>query len=938
MNNQLRICTWNVCLGLKYKLNYVKELLTKNSIDILCIQEAEISDDANVNLLEIPEYNIELENVTGSNTIRTVMYIRSSVHYRRHDGLEKSNAHIILITCQDLGIASLYRTYKLTEHDSHQIAFEEQMDVLSSFFAKHKNYMVLGDFNLDENKRDDNSYHLARLYSKWKTFEDDQQLVQLVNFNTWCRQIQGQIQQSCLDHVYTNCVDVVEEIDELSISISDHTPVMVRLAISKQQYSKKMWIRQWQNYSKEELLLQLGEQDWNITCTEVDDYNDDMLQKLMTVAHKVCPFQEITIRNGQFREAKRMTILKKRRKNLFSNAKKRNNARLLHRCKKLDKKIRRLTRESLSARVRAKVEHGGQQGLWQGVRVAQNQKINSIPDQIEVNSHLLTTPQQKADAFATFFEEKIANITSSVLIDSQTNEGETVVTSTTKNFFSYENVRKELELLRDKPSYGFDNIPVKLLKDGAEILASPMHKLMNLIYDKKKVPDLWKTSRVIPLFKKGKKSKIENYRPISNLCASSKVFERLVLSRILDIEKEAREDIFGRKQHGFRRGRSTVTAAIELQAALAESMDDNCYVAVASLDLSAAFDVINTEVLMKRLGRIGIPVDLLKILESWLTNRTAYVEVSGVCSSYFRVDCGTVQGSILGPVLFNLFISPLIRTEKILAYADDNYPIGIGTTTDAALADLQQKVIIAEKWMSGSGVKVNLQKMELCIFHRYDSGKGQISVNNVVIKSRDCLNVLGIKFDSRLEWTVQVDKSVNEARKAAQAIRMIKQHFQNHELLKLITSYVYSRLYYAAQVWLLPTLKQSLQKRLFSQSGNTLKLIENEPTFTQLHKKYNRATPYIYSLYLSSLNLFDLNDKHMPLQDYDNLQVITMNDRRNVKFVFIRNNNYKVGLNRMSNRMRSITNTVCKSWILLSRDRFKKLCKDNIISLKLDEL
>ena len=125
--------------------------------------------------------------------------------------------------------------------------------------------------------------------------------------------------------------------------------------------------------------------------------------------------------------------------------------------------------------------------------------------------------------------------------------------------------------------------------------------------------------------------------------------------------------------------------------------------AVASLDLSAAFDVINIELLVKRLEQVGIPKDLLKILESWLTDRIAYVEVAGTCSSYFRVDSGTVQGSVLGPILFNLFISPLIRSEKIVAYADDNYPMGIGATKDAALLDLQQKVIIAEKWMSGSG-------------------------------------------------------------------------------------------------------------------------------------------------------------------------------------------------------------------------------------------
>ena len=116
----------------------------------------------------------------------------------------------------------------------------------------------------------------------------------------------------------------------------------------------------------------------------------------------------------------------------------------------MDKKI---SSESLPTRVRAKVEHGGLQGLWQGVRVAHDQKMSSIPDQMEANGNLLTIPQQKADAFGTFFEEKIVNITSRVMIDPQINNGDRIITSTSKNFFSFENVRKELEMLRDKPSY-----------------------------------------------------------------------------------------------------------------------------------------------------------------------------------------------------------------------------------------------------------------------------------------------------------------------------------------------------------------------------------------------------------------------------------------------------------------------------------------------------
>jgi hypothetical protein len=135
-----------------------------------------------------------------------------------------------------------------------------------------------------------------------------------------------------------------------------------------------------------------------------------------------------------------------------------------------------------------------------------------------------------------------------------------------------------------------------------------------------------------------------------------------------------------------------------------------------------------------------------------------------------------------------------------------------------------------------------------------------------------------------------------------------------------------------------PQLNRTCKKRLFSQSGNSLKLIESELTFMQLHKKYNRATPYIYSPYMSTLNLFDLNHRRISLQEYDNLQHITTNDRRNVKLVFIWNNKYKIGLNRLSNRMHLVTNVVNKLWMNLSRECFKKVCKDNIIKQMLLEL
>ena len=162
-----------------------------------------------------------------------------------------------------------------------------------------------------------------------------------------------------------------------------------------------------------------------------------------------------------------------------------------------------------------------------------------------------------------------------------------------------------------------DNIPVQILKDGCDILLKPYHRLLNKIYEQNLIPEQWKTSRVLPLHKKGKKSKIKNYRPISNLFAGSKVFKRLILTRILKIEEQAGCSLTCENQHGFKKERSTTTASAEIQSKVAALMDQDQYVGMASMDLSAAFDVVKVDLLLERLTKMGMPPDITNLLEVW---------------------------------------------------------------------------------------------------------------------------------------------------------------------------------------------------------------------------------------------------------------------------------------------------------------------------------
>ena len=127
-------------------------------------------------------------------------------------------------------------------------------------------------------------------------------------------------------------------------------------------------------------------------------------------------------------------------------------------------------------------------------------------------------------------------------------------------------------------------------------------------------------------------------------------------------------------------------------------MDENNYVAVASLDLSSAFDVVNTNLLLTRLSIMGLQQDILALINEWLTSQVAYVEVEGSFSEFFDVESGTVQGSVLGPVLFNLFISPLLESGSGPAYADDSYHLAIGKNKAESVRALQGKIIESYSW------------------------------------------------------------------------------------------------------------------------------------------------------------------------------------------------------------------------------------------------
>ena len=178
---------------------------------------------------------------------------------------------------------------------------------------------------------------------------------------------------------------------------------------------------------------------------------------------------------------------------------------------------------------------------------------------------------------------------------------------------------------------------------------------------------------------------------------------------------------------------STATASLIIQSILTRSLDDDNFVLMASLDLSSAFDVVNSGFLLKRLEILGLPDDLVTLIREWLTNRYFYVSIDDSNSFVHSSNVGTVQGSILGPILYAIFVSPLFDLAKLTLFADDNYVIRWNKKLTDLIVDMKAEIELIIKWLRQSGLKVNDFKTEICLFYRKDHPPITFKVNDVQI-------------------------------------------------------------------------------------------------------------------------------------------------------------------------------------------------------------
>ena len=374
-----------------------------------------------------------------------------------------------------------------------------------------------------------------------------------------------------------------------------------------------------------------------------------------------------------------------------------------------------------------------------------------------------------------------------------------------------ERIQKILDNIKPKKSSGIDGITSELIKFLSKDLSTALSTAINTSIAHSIFPSRLKIARVVPLFKnKGKIWHFENWRPVSLLPALFKIYERELYNQI--IEYFEKNSLFSDNQFGFRSGRSTEDAVLMFQDIAKEMQNNRKTPFAVFMDLSKAFDTIDHKILLKKLHFYGFSQNALKLIENYLTDRTQYVDLDGTVSEVLSMLVGIPQGSVLGPLLFLIYVNDLPRSTDLLKsvlFADDTNLISSFTSFSINNAvDIKKINIELQKvydWLSANKLSLNVSKTKYMIFpNKLDPNKPpeeKLMINGLKLSLVQQFDFLGITIDSKLSWIPHTTKIAGKISRTIGIMKKIKRFAPPTVMTMIYQALIQSQLSYGIKVW-----------------------------------------------------------------------------------------------------------------------------------------
>ena len=362
-----------------------------------------------------------------------------------------------------------------------------------------------------------------------------------------------------------------------------------------------------------------------------------------------------------------------------------------------------------------------------------------------------------------------------------------------------EDIKKDILKLDKNKASQHSDIPIKIIKENLDIFAGFLCTNINRSFKSSSFPSCLKMADVTPLHKKGKKDLKENYRPLSILPVFSKVFERSMFAQMSSFF----DNFLSKQQCGFRKGNvTTQQCLLALLEKWKRAVDSGQMFGALLTDLSRAFDCLDHELLIAKLNAYGFSLPALKLVHDYLSNRKQRTKVNRTYSSWLEIVFGVPQGSILGPLLFNIFLADLffiLNDVDIASYADDNTPYVIADDINGVITSLEQTSKALFEWFENNLLKSYADKCHLLVS---SSDAVNLRVSEYDIKNSECEKLLGVKFDNKLTFEKQITDICRKASRKIYALARIAPYMDLSKRRMVMNAFFNSQFNYCPLIWM----------------------------------------------------------------------------------------------------------------------------------------